>query len=711
MASGESDPLTSSKDQELAALRKSRFNALRLITFFIGFIFSVVILLTLANEYFSSPAEDSRKIAALTASKLEWVQNYSQGYLEYRKWLVRHGTAIELALFESVSRALLINAARLGGAGLDGDQGASGFFTSLYIGAHTALIRISFLLLASWRLIFVVVLAAWLLGRGNLKQHTGLDILGMTSNGRPFFSGTKVGLTPSGKDGAPELLVAGLACPESKSTAEVESSKLGQILANYGAGSPTNHKLAGVILAHSHYPAYLTLPDEMPQLRQRHQGTTLLANTALLLSGILELHRIYNKEASSEGDELTDDSAELGSNLEVTLEEILERGAAAASEQRALTAQEYVDSVVACAHRVLRPAQRAQVTALQPATVATLILAMEAGKVLSFKSDGLQDGKSSWILKSAFPQLNSRAVLHSIPEFSQDYTTEERRDLRCAIIFASRQSPFGAVRFPIDLSACARALRQWAEVFLAAPHNLAAVADEAELYGVIHEINEVWTRAFTDGVTAANPQVLQGCYTAQSNLVFMPLGNITRAVTTAVDPETLQRLSELVFFVHHRQKAQGTQVELQLEQDPIKPTLRSYERIPAPFSHAQLQTLSSEHGLEVESVQAWSALRAVLNACGWLGRRVGDYTVPESSVIFLALQFESTQPGANSNGLLGCKGMVGLRSTKLEQRIGKGWRKRFTQAESASMAVDSKRYNEILSGKQSEPELEDSIAV
>jgi len=94
------------------------------------------------------------------------------------------------------------------------------------------------------------------------------------------------------------------------------------------------------------------------------------------------------------------------------------------------------------------------------------------------------------------------------------------------------------------------------------------------------------------------------------------------------------------------------------------------------------------HTLKPDDIKAWSSLRVVLNYYSWLGRRVGDNKVPDSSIIFLAVR-RQTFEGEEIRTSTECHaGMVALRATRLADRWGTMWARKFDTVFSVT-AVDN----------------------
>jgi len=348
--------------------------------------------------------------------------------------------------------------------------------------------------------------------------------------------------------------------------------------------------------------------------------------------------------------------------------------------------------------RVLTPTQRGAISRLAPTDIAVLVLGLEAGKVLVHAKEG-----GRWIRRSRFPQLCARAVVHSLPSFAREYGYEARQAIRRAFVYGSRKSDFAPVRFPLDLSAESRAARQWVEILMASPHELAATADEVELLAILTEGYQRWIDLFFDEDTAAELGGFEGSYATHGNLFVMPLPRVVALLRRAMSPTERTRLETLMHAVSNRQRVQVLAREPGAD-GANERVLPSYERVLVPITAVEAKTLADFHAVSVDDVRAWSALRLVLNSFGWLARRVGDSTVPETSLVAGILSVGVGAPGANALGLVGQPGLVPLRGSHLEAVWGRGWRDRFTLVDRIRTAETKEDFDKRMQGVEEREE-------
>ena len=607
----------------------------------------------------------------LLASGASWAEDIIDQQSQFRTWLESHGTSIEIALFDRASLKILNSAADIASDGRGGESG--GFFQRTYISLHFAFGRIVFLLIASLRLWIFAGVTAVLWASRKYLRHQGPDILGQTGNGRLYYSGIRAALDTVDQRGVPQTLVTGLACLPSLPASVARSSEIGRVLSHFGAINGTTTALAGIIIAHRHYPSYVAMRDEISLLDKAYQGSSLAENAAHVLMNVLELHREYR-----EGRAL--DEAAPAVLVPVTIE-----------AGKAINSETYSAWLQHGLHRVLTPALRRELATLSVVEVATATLALEAGKAMTY---ALEAGR--WVRRSNFHQLNARAVLHSIAAFGQEFDAASRDTIRRAVVFASRSSVFAPVRFPLDLSETSRALRQWTELLLACPHELQTAADEVELFGLVTELHRRWIIRFFDSILTARPGDLDGIFATTGNLLLVPVRRILDQFHDLIDAATLKRLEELVLVVSQKQKLHSLTVDSSIDADH-KEEVSVSERFLGPLAAQEMTQLAERHDLRVDELRAWSAIRVILNSYAWLARRVGDYSVPLSSVIFSVLEpFNDSNLKTNEFGLAGKKAMVPLRATKILERFGRGWQSYFTEVLNATMAETSEEFERRL---------------
>ncbi len=668
------DPVFSKHAKDFAQLRRGRSGRLRVLIW----IALPIALAIGAIKFVSSYGAEGDTIRAATIEALSlratWTEDLVNKYYQYQNWLSNHGTKAEAELFDNLARALLRTAIANESANptMDEENLLHRFSVALYF----TVLRVGFLLITCVRFWALAVLVALSLNIYASQPYGEKDILGQTGNGRLYFSGSLVKLDSLSESGATDIQIRGLACPKYVPLHITRSSDLGSLLSKYGALNDTNVHLASIILSHPQVPAYVPRVEEQKLLDEFYSGAGLVENCYLMLEKVLSLHAMYQ----------TDPEAELPAPFQPALKQNGKYDKFA-----------YSHLVLAALDRVLTQGMRRDMANIPAAEVACAVLAYEAGKVLTFAKEA---GK--WIKRSAFPQLNARAILHSVPSFSEDFTSSQRQVIRRALVYASRHSEFGTVRFPLDFSERSAALRQWIEVLMAAPHELVAATDEAELYGLVRETEGRWRQKFYDAVLNLKSEAQEDLFAGPSNALYMPLKQILKICSEIIDPPKLRRLEELCFVVSQRQKLHTLSLEFQSEAD--RTPIPSHQKIFAPLGFGELKELAELHKLKIEEVKDWSALRVVFNSFGWLGRRVGDKTVPDCSLISCVFKESNS---LNGRHFIGRHAMVALRGTHIEQKWGKNWGARFARVDSAQLALNKEEFDKAMLGIVEKPPMDD----
>lgn len=672
------DLISKKHKRELSQLRRGRgrlFTQIAVVSILALALLMVFLSVRSGNQSDLKLFEQNR--LSLTQGKAEWSRQFVANQEEFRYWLERRGIAFEVAAFDGVSHALFRSANSLISA-----RSEPGFFQQILISLHFSCLRVAFIIIACSRLWLAALVLGVLFSYNRFKVHKILDLLGQTGNGRAFYSGIRVGLSDADHLGRPQLQVVGLACPARLTAAEFVKSDFATILDKFGARIATTEHLAAVLLAYPDHPSYVVPRDEEKILANFYGHTSLVKHAALVLNASLELHRRLRNNAGEAS--------------------IFEFETIYHPTDNPLSAEQYVELLSRQMERVLTAGMKSEIASLPPSAVATFVLALEAGKVMAYAFEA-----GRWNQCSQFPQLCARAILHSVPAFSTDFSFDQRRDLRQAIIYASRRSAFAAVVFPVDMSAAARAVRQWSELLQAPPHQLAVVSDEVELLSLVHEAHESWVSVLFEAILSSRSEAIEDTFASPFNVLFIPVSNIVSLLRKAIAPQHIRRIEALSAVVHQKQRLD----ELSRNQDAeghATQRLSSHQKVFAPLKHDEIKALAELHQVDQETVRDWAALRVVLNSHSWLARRVGDYTVGETSLIFAVLKPHETTADCNEHGLIGRSAMVPLRTTRLAERWGRSLGGKFQQVATATMAENRERFDKLLSGA-SDQVLDDEI--
>lgn len=181
-----------------------------------------------------------------------------------------------------------------------------------------------------------------------------------------------------------------------------------------------------------------------------------------------------------------------------------------------------------------------------------------------------------------------------------------------------------------------------------------------ELFGLVQELHALWADNFIELLASGESKLSQRIYVSDnSNLFFAPFPELIESLREYIGAPYIQRMDELMGRVSQIQKVRLLAFESKDDGQSSSEQL-SLDRVLDNLNLQEIRELSKLHQIPEANLKDWSALRLVLNAFGWLARRVGDYSVPPSSVIFGVFKAGSNFPDANEYGYVGHEGMVAL---------------------------------------------------
>ena len=250
----EADSLSKRHEEDFARFKRSvRKGPLKPLIALLG--------LALLLYFFLAPRASLQEIEnlhiarkALLAVPAAWAADLAATHASGRRWLSAHGMPSEVRIYDFISQKIF--RAALASASFYDQTGVRAFISKALTSIFNPLLRVSFMLIACWRIWLAAVLLALLWGALRTRPYHAQDLLGQTGNNRLFFSGIKTSLTDLSPDGAPNLHVSGLACPAAVSTALAKASPLAGVLERFQASNDTNLALTAVILKHADMPAY-----------------------------------------------------------------------------------------------------------------------------------------------------------------------------------------------------------------------------------------------------------------------------------------------------------------------------------------------------------------------------------------------------------------------------------------------------------------------
>lgn len=669
-------PTPSARDFDL--LRHARRNrawrvSLAVVLALIGIFFLGLSGTFLVRSHFGDVASSQFQRTRLVRLEQPWAVNFLKEWERCQGWFAHHGTSGEIGVFNGLTGIVVESMLNSNSASVREAELTT--FGRTFLAIHMGIVRVIFLVIASLRLWFAVGLIALARGLRECKPYKGSDALGQMGNGRVFYSGAHAEMEAVTADGIPDRLIRGFACPQVSSEQEAKSSQIFKVLTEYGVASPTNLILTQIIVRHRDTAAYVAPTGEEDALADVFAETGLLNDTAAIVREALAIHSKYVLQSSCS--DLPADSYHIDNNRSIP----------------------YSERVGTAFHRVLTPRMREVLANVPADEVATLVLAFACGKVLAHSFEG-----ERWVRRSSFPHLSARAVLHSLVEYAQDYDAASRSRLRRALVYASRRSPFAPIRLPVDIEDDVLALRQWAEVLLASPHELPSAAINLELFAVLRESNTAWQEQFFDQRGDSLSSWRASAYTTRTDLLFIPIQILVNSLKGVLDSAYLVRLQTLLAAVATTQREAESHAT---SSEVIPSTTSACERVHTLPAHERIEALAAMHGVPTAEMRDWLVVRHVLSSFGWIASRVGDYSVPETAAVFAVFQATPVLAGANNHGRLGLRGLVPLRGSKVRERLGVGWDAHCTHVDRVTIAERESDFDKLLQGIEERMPTED----
>lgn len=587
------------------------------------------------------------------ASQTQWA---TKGQ-EYSNWIIDHVGPAGGFLFGALQSALDASLEVLSSSGQS--HADMVWLQKFWLGLHFGFLQLAFVIVAWWKVWIVLALVSFLWGIFNLQVYSGLDLLGQLGNGRPFFSGIRIDPKKFSNNGAPALQVTGMACPGTVGIGIAKESHLAKMLEKFSALNTVNYFLLSVVLKHQNWPAFLNTADSANLIDKELQTIGLLQSVEKSLEVVFALRSQYGAMRNAISSAVEDPKLLRGN----------------------LTFNQYSELLRYSIDRALTAAQKEDLGSMPAPMVATAILALKAGHVLAMSRVG-----DSWSWTSNFLNLSARAVLHSAPQLSEEYDFETRTDIRRALVYSKRNGILSPQGFAVDTSNRSMALRQIVEILMASPYELASVADEVELFGIISEAQRAFGNVLGDAALGGGGEYLESGL-GFNKVFFLNFKEVERLLRSSIERPQLERLKKLHAVVSKRQHIR------QMSTDQSFESSKSQERLPLPI--VDQGDLSVLHKLSPAAVADWSAYRLILSAGGWLARRVGDYNLPDSHLCALVYRPFNTAPNSSQNG--GSVAMVALRASRLNDRFGTGWASQLVPLREVALATSSADFSKKLS--------------
>lgn len=529
------------------------------------------------------------------------------------------------------------------------------------------LLRLSFIVLAFWPLWIFAIVAGLIFAIKFMRPKAGKDILGICDPGRtPFYSGIYGPLYPNHSISGMDYSSPGLACPAQCKKQIALNHKLVSILKKYSAFNNTTLALTRIILAYADYPCFVE-DEHRPEEEDRgldaevkssntnfvtNEAGTIEQNSINCLPAILSAHQLlvsyYRDQEKSEQKipsfaEFVKIRDEIGKNLPPLGKILL--GTLTRKRSRALAK-------------------------LSPQIVATAYLSLEAGKTLTYEA---VQGK--FTCSSHYPNLQSRAVLLSLPEFHEDFNGDARLIMRQAILCSRRHRDFGRAFLPMRMPIESRALRDWLEILYVPEERREDQGKFVELDAHLEEIQSDWRKNLSEKLKALNsnqndklkglPALWKGV--PCKSVVLMPLHSVISIALEFTENTRIDRITELT---HHAAKFTdivSVSARLPGFKRQIGANLISIEQC----GEVAKKIAKEKDGQKL--MQRWFIVQRMLTRYNWLSTRVGDDAVPDDGlvqVLFLAEKTGSKNPKY-------IEAAIPIRMRRFKESFGPRWESTF----------------------------------
>ncbi|MCB0344400.1 MAG: hypothetical protein KDD66_04760 [Bdellovibrionales bacterium] len=541
-----------------------------------------------------------------------------------------------------------------------------------------ALLRIGFLFIGYWKLWIIAVVVSYFGARRIFKPTPTDDMLGICNPGKgPYYSGIWGKLKPNNSFSGTDFACPSLACPNMVQKTVVAKHKAYSVLKQYGASNETNIGLLQVILAYPKYPSFV--PEERSADESVDQDPSdedfqpvgiastdcaTIEQAALSnLSAALEAHQTLRryKEMIERTGRLDDEEAHFRRH-----------------DKAIKHVAESMSPLGAILLNALTPGQAEAIAELPPTAIATAVLAIEAGKVLTFEE--IEPGTYSQI--SLFPHLQARAVMQSIPSYIRDYDGDMRYQIRQAIYASRRHGDFGRTFLPMTMQAPSRALRDWLEVFYAAEDVRQETAHLVALDAHIAELHANWrnelSRKIKTVLGGVGVEEKDHCTSVTSHLwlgvpfksvVLMPLRGLLRVALSGISDFRQKRIIELIELTRSRTASLSSSAGL----PGFKRQAEEVSSGGLKGTGVTRKLADSEADREI-AVQ-WLVVRRMLTKYNWLSTRVGDDAVPVDGILLGILTLEVGED--QHSEVVPMDALVPLRQRRFQQLLGEGWAREY----------------------------------
>lgn len=603
------------------------------------------ILLVLGFAFVADGYLSLRSPTAITS----WEQDFVDDAAALHESLTSRTPNFESSIFTwVVNRGLASVHKRAGEALENGGASDRSIFTVISIALWQGFFRGLYIVLWWLRLLVMAIVGAAAWRYSHFGPHVGKDMLASFTNGRMFYSGIRAVFARIDERGEPNLLAPGVVTVPALTGAELQSHPLITILTDSGALCGTTRALVARIALAKHVPGYVGPKGVSEDSVADGVVLTLPEYTERLLSSALRVQRTLASSSVAINNPATEEL------------DIFYRA-------------------------VLTPQQRKNLGALPPKLVATAVLALLAGRILAYSRD-----TGMWVVRSLFPNLSSRALLHSIPDFAAEFSPQERETVRRALVYATRQGVFTAVQLPVNISPELSALRQWTELISMPPDEIPVKVKELELFALLSEVHDHWCHATAAAIRKNDASFLNGAYAGVNDLLFMPLQNMLGLVEGLLDQDKLTRISILVTELSELPRL--NEIEDPWESQSVF-ALR-------PLDKGTIERVVTEQKVTEKDLLAWNGVRYVLQFYGWLAARVGNRPVNQSALISCAIRYVDVFSHSSEPQLVRADGVIAIRGARLRELIADAWQNNI--AEAASVVLVGGAQESVVAGAGSQ---------
>lgn len=538
-----------------------------------------------------------------------------------------------------------------------------GFMESL----SNSILKGLFILFAFWPLWLFAVIAGLLTSKVLHNPRKSRSILGVLDRNKgPFYSGIYGPLEPNQNISGTDLGTPGLACPQMAPQKAALGHSLTSTLKEFNAFNQTNFALIRIIIAYRDFPAFVAKEPplhEEPHHDDGHQnssnhnlvsnaGGTIENNASSLLPQILKAHLALSRFYRNQEKPQLAPSENAYKMLRAKL---------AKSFQKASSHTQLFGLM-------LTPARGRALGSLPPTVVATAYLAIEAGKCLVYRKTG-----NAFSAISRFPNLQARAILHSLPTYHKEYKGDGRLIIRQAIVCSRRHGDIDRAFLPISMPMPARALRDWLEVLYTAADTQNKTAELCELDAHIEEIyfdfkktlsgkmeERVSSETRSPDPSPAFKSIVGFVY---ASLVLVPFDKLLELTLAHVGKSRLARISKLL---------ENTRKERANFNHSSRLPGVGGENIELEIMENAGQTLLKAIGQKDKQLKytKWCIVRRLLLRYNWLSTRVGDFKVPADGLVsgIVVDRSSSAKPE-----IIPFSGLVPLRQRRYKELFGENW--------------------------------------